>query len=214
MTSSSDLIQNWKARGTRLDVPGTCGTYIWREGTGPTVLCLHGVPASSFIYRKVLSSLAELSLEGVAVDFPGLGLADRPADFDYSWSGLSEWLLKAINAAAIDKFHLCVHDIGGPIGFDLIRRIPDRVLSLTILNSIMRVSKFTKPWIMRGFEVYGLGSALVTAMDSPLIIPFMRSQGVMTTPSNEELRAYGSLLVMNDGGKFYYLLHKEKTNLV
>ena len=48
------------------------------------MVCLHGVPASSFLYRKVLAELAGRGLRGVAFDLPGLGLADRPARFDYT----------------------------------------------------------------------------------------------------------------------------------
>ena len=43
------------------------------------MVCLHGVPASCFLYRKVLRELAARGLRGVAFDLPGLGLADRPA---------------------------------------------------------------------------------------------------------------------------------------
>ena len=35
---------------------------------------------------------------GVAFDFPGLGLADRPEDFDYTWSGLARWIGEALDA--------------------------------------------------------------------------------------------------------------------
>ena len=42
-------------------------------------MCLHGVPASCFLYRKVLRELAARGLRGIAFDLPGLGLADRPA---------------------------------------------------------------------------------------------------------------------------------------
>src|ERR1700730_2358947 len=41
------------------------------------------------------------------------------------------------NAAGIENFHLVVHDIGGPIGFDVIRRVPDRIKSLTVLNTLV-----------------------------------------------------------------------------
>jgi haloalkane dehalogenase len=42
---------------------------------------------------------------------PGLGLACRPADFDYSWSGFAAWYVKAIDAAGIRNFHLVVDDL-------------------------------------------------------------------------------------------------------
>ena len=48
------------------------------QGDGEPVVLLHGVPVSSFLYRKVVPELAGRGLRGVAFDFPGLGLAERP----------------------------------------------------------------------------------------------------------------------------------------
>src|SRR4029078_13111794 len=62
-----------------------------------------GVPSSSFLYRKMIPALAQQGLRAVAFDFPGLGLADRPEDFDYSWSGLSRWMGDAIDGLEITR---------------------------------------------------------------------------------------------------------------
>src|SRR5258706_5308635 len=113
--NANRLIEEWRRQGRVLDVEGA-STVLWRKGQGESVICVHGVPTSGFLYRKLLPELASRGLEGVTVDLPGLGLADRPADFDYSWRGLATWYLKAINAAGIKNFHLVVHDIGGLSG--------------------------------------------------------------------------------------------------
>lgn len=194
-----DIVPAWEALGTRLDVDGA-NSRIWREGKGEPVVCLHGVPASSFVYRKLLPELATRGMEGIAFDFPGMGLADRPARFDYTWSGLARWTLKALDAAGLDSVHLVVHDIGGPIGFDVIRQIPERIRSLTVLNSLVKVARFRRPWVMQLF-VYPVVGALWTASTrTPLIIPFMRRMGVHDGARNQELRAYGDLLTRQDGG--------------
>ncbi|MBK9923869.1 MAG: alpha/beta hydrolase [Anaerolineales bacterium] len=200
---TSDIIQAWSAKGTRLNIPGTASTHIWRQGNGPTVVCLHGVPSSAYLYRKVLPELASRGLEGVALDLPGMGLADRPENFDYTWTGLSAWLEKALNAAKIDKFHLVVHDLGGPVGFDLIRRIPERILSLTVLNTLVKVDGFKKPWVMRPFTVPVLGYLWSLQMNSPIIFPFFHWKGILAGPSYTEIRAYGELLMRDDGGKAF-----------
>ncbi|NND85355.1 MAG: alpha/beta fold hydrolase [Acidimicrobiia bacterium] len=199
----SAALQQWHGRGARLEVPGTAGTRIWREGDGPAVVCLHGVPASAYLYRKVLPELAARGLEGIALDLQGLGFSDRPEHFDYSWTGLSGWLEKALDAAGIGDLHLVVHDIGGPVGFDLIRRNPARIRSLTVLNTITKVASFTKPLVMRPFEYRGAGEAMVRSMNSPMVGPFMRWKGTNNTPTFAELRVYGELLTHGDGGKAF-----------
>ena len=111
----AQVIDIHSAAGRRFDAGGV-RSFVREQGDGPAVVLLHGVPASSFLYRKVIPRLADQGLRAIAFDFPGLGLADRPRDFDYSWSGLARWLGEAIDALGLDRCHLVVHDIGGPIG--------------------------------------------------------------------------------------------------
>jgi pimeloyl-ACP methyl ester carboxylesterase len=82
--NANRLVEEWRRQGRILEVEGA-NTVLWRMGQGETVICVHGVPTSGFLYRKLLPELACRGLEGVTLDLPGLGLADRPADFDYSW---------------------------------------------------------------------------------------------------------------------------------
>ena len=58
-------------------------------------MCLHGVPSSCFLYRKVIAELGGRGVRGVTFDLPGLGLADRPEDFDYTWTGLGRFTVAA-----------------------------------------------------------------------------------------------------------------------
>src|SRR5260370_40163483 len=115
-----------------------------------------GVPASSFLYRKVLRELAARGLRGVAVDLPGLGLADRPAAFDYTWTGLGRFCAAAVDALGLGRFHLVVHDIGGPVGFALASAMPGRVASLTGLDTLVGVDTFKRPWPMEALARPGL----------------------------------------------------------
>jgi pimeloyl-ACP methyl ester carboxylesterase len=79
--NATRLIEEWRRQGRILEVEGA-NTVLWRMGQGETVICIHGVPTSGFLYRKLLPELASRGLEGVTLDLPGLGLADRPADKD------------------------------------------------------------------------------------------------------------------------------------
>jgi pimeloyl-ACP methyl ester carboxylesterase len=200
--SRQKLLNDWFHLSQPLEVDGA-NSRIWRQGKGDAVVCLHGVPASAFLYRKVLPALANNGLEGVAFDFPGLGFSERPVDFDYSWSALAAWAEKAVVAANIEKFHLVVHDIGGPIGFELIRRIPDKILSLTVLNTLVHVESFNRPWVMEPFTYPLIDRLWVASLRTPAIIALMRMQGMHDGPTNDEIRAYGDLLTMNDGGRAF-----------
>jgi pimeloyl-ACP methyl ester carboxylesterase len=171
----------------------------------PPVLCLHGVPTSAFLYRKVLIELAGRGLRGVAFDLPGLGVADRPADFDYTWSGLGRFAAAAVDALGLDRFHLVVHDIGGPVGFELTARMRDRVLSLTLLNTLVAAASFRRPWVMEPLAHRGIGPLWLAAMRPRLFLVLMRRLGIedQAQVSDAELLAYLRQLREGDGGRAF-----------
>src|SRR5688500_18178684 len=91
-----EAIAAHQAAGRRFAAGGV-SSFVRDEGRGAAVVLVHGVPSSSFLYRKVVPALARQGLRAVAFDFPGLGLAERPESFDYSWSGLSGWMGEALD---------------------------------------------------------------------------------------------------------------------
>jgi haloalkane dehalogenase len=179
-------------------------SYVREEGAGDPVVCVHGVPASSFLYRKVLPQLAARGLRGVAFDLPGLGLADRPAEFDYSWTGLGRFAIAAVDALGLDRFHLLVHDIGGPVGFEVAAAMPTRVRSMTLLNTLIAVDEFRRPWVMQPFAWPVIGEVWLATLSRPLFVALMRWQGVKdrSVPAGE-LAAYVDLLKLADRGKAF-----------
>ena len=181
---------------------GGVDSFVIEAGAGEPVVCMHGVPASSFLYRKLVGELAARGLRGIAFDLPGLGLAERPADFDYSWTGLGRFALAAVEALGLDRFHLVVHDVGGPIGFELASADPHRIASLTILNTLVEVDTFRRPWTMQPFAVRGVGPAYLRSLNKPMFRALMRLQGVADTSAvtRAELDAYVDLLKRGDGG--------------
>lgn len=168
-------------------------------------MLLHGVPSSSYLYRKVLPVLAQQGLRGLAFDFPGLGLADRPVDFDYSWSGLARWTGEAIDALGIERCHLVVHDIGGPIGFEWAIRNPGRVHSLTALNMMLELAGFRRPWSMRPFAVPGLGRLALRTLSRSAFSQIFYLQGVADRRAvpRHEVYAHYELLKRADGGRAF-----------
>lgn len=198
------VIAHHQAAGRTFEAAGV-RSFVREEGDGAAVVCMHGVPASSFLYRKVLAGLAQRGLRGVAFDLPGLGLADRPRDFDYTWTGLGAFSIAAVDALGLDRFHLVVHDIGGPVGFELAAAMPERILSLTLLNTIVDVASFKKPWSMRPFESKTFGPLWLAGMTRPGFRLLMRMLGIADwdAVSTAEIDAYVGLLKREDGGRAF-----------
>ena len=183
------------AAGREFEAAGV-RSFVLEQGDGEVVLCMHGVPASCFLYRKVIAELAGRSLRGVAFDLPGLGLAARPPQFDYSWTGLGKFSAAAVDALELGRFHLVVHDIGGPIGFEVAAAMSERIKSLTILNTMIEVERFHRPWMMEPFAHPGVGELWLASMIKPVFRQLMYYAGLRdrsaTPPA--ELDAYVELL--------------------
>lgn len=189
----------------RLFAAGGVGSFTLDQGNGDPVICLHGVPTSSFLYRKVVKELADRGMRGVAFDFPGLGFAGRPTDFDYSWSGLARWTTAAIDALNIDRFHLLLHDIGGPIGFQVAIENPERIMSMTVLNSPVDVGVFHRPWSMHPFSIPVVGEAWLATWRPPSSRWLLRYVTIAdnTALSNAEADAYITLMKGGDNGRAF-----------
>jgi haloalkane dehalogenase len=180
-------------------------SFVLEQGTGPAVVCIHGMIGSSFLYRKVLRELAARDLRGVAFDLPGFGLAQRPAGFDYSWTGLGKFCVAAVDALGLDRFHLVVHDIGGPVGFELATAMPQRIASLTMLNTTVDVTDFSSPWSMEPFRHRLIGELWMRSMTAPAFRLLMRLQGIgdYSSVSRAELNAYLALVKGPDHGRAF-----------
>lgn len=202
--TSAEVIERHRTAGRDFEAAGV-RSFVREKGEGEPVLCLHGVPASCFLYRKVLDELAVRGLRGVAFDLPGLGLAERPADFDYTWTGLGRFCAAAVDALELGRFDLVVHDIGGPVGFELAAAMPERINSLTLLNTLVEVDRFERPWSMEPFARRLIGPLYVATLNKPVFWRLWKLQAignVAATP-REEVDAYVDLLKRGDGGRAF-----------
>jgi len=200
--TSAQLIAAHRAGGREFTAAGV-RSFVCEQGSGENVLCVHGIPASSFLYRKVLRVLAERGLRGVAFDLPGFGLAQRPEAFDYTWTGLGNWSAAAVDALALDRFHLVVHDVGGPVGFELCARMPERIRSLTILNTLVEVDRFTRPWALELLARPQVAVRILPVLPRRAFRLLMWRMGIADRSciSDAELDAWLELVRLADGGR-------------
>jgi haloalkane dehalogenase len=209
LVTAAEVIEHHRRAGREFEAGGVRSFVLegspTAEDPGTSVLLMHGVPVSSFLYRKLIAELANRSLRGVAFDLPGLGLAERPRDFDYTWTGLGRFAAAAVEAVAPDGFHLVVHDVGGPVGFELAAAMPDRVRSLTMLNTLIEVDTFKRPWFMEPFARRGVGEAWLRSLTRRANrILFVRN-GIADRAaiSDAEIDAHHALLKRDDGGRAF-----------
>jgi pimeloyl-ACP methyl ester carboxylesterase len=116
------------------------GTRIFYREAGPkdapTILLLHGYPSSSFMFRNLIPLLAD-RYHLVAPDYPGFGYSDAPSPerFAYTFDHLADVTEKFTDALGLHRYALYMQDYGGPVGFRLAVRHPERVSALIVQNA-------------------------------------------------------------------------------
>jgi pimeloyl-ACP methyl ester carboxylesterase len=89
------------------------------------------------MYEPLLCRLAD-DFDLIAPDYPGFGHSDAPspAVFPYTFENLARTVAGFVDALAIERYSLFLQDYGGPVGFRLAMRQPDRLQTLIIQNAV------------------------------------------------------------------------------
>ena len=105
-------------------------------GRGDPVLCLHGNPTWSFLYRDFVRGLSP-DARVVAPDLIGFGLSEKLADPDsYTIEGHIDDVSALVSSLDLRNLTLVMQDWGGPIGLGVAARHPERVRALVVMNTI------------------------------------------------------------------------------
>ena len=152
--------------------------FVRDEGEGLPIVLVHGVPTSSFLYRKMIPLLSRQGYRAVAFDFPGMGLSEKPRRIDYGWHALATWMRDIVANLALPPVHLVVHDIGGPIALEWALSQPDKVRSITIMNTMIDLPVFKKPFPMWLFSIPFLRQVIFMTQNVPMFMPIMKRVGV------------------------------------
>lgn len=104
--------------------------------SGPVVLCLHGEPSWSFLYRKLLPVFAEAGLRAIAPDLIGFGRSDKPAErADYTFQRHLDWLRAFVESQRLTNLTLLCQDWGGLLGLRLATEQPERFARIVTANT-------------------------------------------------------------------------------
>lgn len=102
-------------------------------GQGEPLLFLHGLGSRGTDWQPQVDSLAE-EFRVLTLDFPGHGCSDAPAG-DISMDSLAEDALALLDYLAIDRAHIAGLSLGGMVTFQLLASNPERLRSVTVINS-------------------------------------------------------------------------------
>jgi len=103
---------------------------------GPTVLCMHGQPTWSYLYRFMIPQLNEAGLRVLAPDLVGYGRSDKPAALeDYSYQRQVDWMTAWLTTNDLRNLTFFGQDWGGLIGLRMVAENPDRFDRVVVANT-------------------------------------------------------------------------------
>lgn len=122
---------------TALDHEGvTFRMHHLDEGSGPTVLLMHGEPSWSYLYRTMIPPLVASGLRCVAPDLVGFGRSDKPAEIDdHTYERHVEWMTSWLATVDLTDVTLYCQDWGGLIGLRLVAAAPERFSRVIVANT-------------------------------------------------------------------------------
>jgi len=155
---------------------------------GEIVLCLHGEPSWSFLYRHMIPVLVDAGLRVIAPDLVGFGRSDKPsARADYTYAAHVEWMRAFLfDELELDRITLVCQDWGGLIGLRLVGEHPDRFGRVVAANTFLptgdrhpgeaflawqrfsqSVETFPTGFIVNGGCTTDLAPAVIAGYDAP-----------------------------------------------
>jgi haloalkane dehalogenase len=139
------------------DQDGGALRIAWVEAgpaDGEPVLLLHGEPSWSYLYRTMLSVLADAGLRAIAPDFVGFGRSDKPTrPEDHTYARHVEWLRIFVeDCLDLRGVTLVGQDWGGLIGLRVLAEHPDRFARLVVANTGLPTGDHPMPEIWHRFR--------------------------------------------------------------
>ena len=125
----------------RGDGTGTLRMHYLDEGPrdGEVVLCLHGEPSWSYLYRHMIPLFVAAGFRCVAPDLVGFGKSDKPAArSDYTYAAHVAWLRTLVfDHLDLRDVDLVCQDWGGLLGLRLVGEHPDRFARVVTANTFL-----------------------------------------------------------------------------
>jgi len=127
---------------------------------GQVILCMHGNPSWSYLYRKMIPVLVAAGFRVLAPDLVGFGRSDKPARAeDYSYAKHIAWMSDWLVSLNVTNITLVAQDWGGLIGLRMLTAMPDLFSAMSLSNTGLPTGDQPMPEAFLKWRAFSLGPA-------------------------------------------------------
>jgi pimeloyl-ACP methyl ester carboxylesterase len=157
-------------------------------GADEAVVFVHGNPGPAEDWRHLVSCTGSFA-RAIAPDMPGFGGADKPDTFVYTVDGYARHLTGVLDELGVRRAHLVLHDFGGAWGLAWAADHPDRLASLTLVDTgVLR--GYSWHYLARIWRTTGLGEAFLRTTSLPAARMLLRHGNPQGLPGDAVERMY------------------------
>ena len=106
------------------------------DENGPALILIHGFISSTLIWRDVFLPLADAGFRVIAIDLPGYGYSDKPADARYTIDSQAHAVVSLMDQLGLDTATIVGASYGGAIAATIALDYPERVEKLVLVGAV------------------------------------------------------------------------------
>jgi pimeloyl-ACP methyl ester carboxylesterase len=205
-------LERWKSAGQYFDYLGF-DVFYRIQGSGPTLLLIHGYPFNSWDWAPVWDRLTD-RFTVIAPDMLGMGFSDKPAKYEYTVHDHADMHEALLSDLGVGSAHILAHDLGDSVGQEMLARHEYgqqaygalRIESITWLNGGLFNEAYTPRLMQKALSRTPLGDMLSPLQATPVSRRLIESTlnelfGPETKPTRRMLDLFHQILEYNDGGR-------------
>ena len=178
------------------------------KGEGPVILLMHGVPTSSWLYRKMIPQLVKGGYRVIVPDMLGFGGSDKPEGYDiYHEERMASRTLELMHYLGIENWSQVFHDGGGLWTWEMLKKNKKAITHLFMLNTIVYEEGFKPPIRFETGTIAGLFSRLYSSVAGQKIVidqTIKRGVNEKKIISKNILEGYRKPFLEEGHGAIYY----------
>ena len=167
-------LERWKSAGQYFDYLGF-DVFYRTEGSGPTLLLIHGYPFNSWDWAPLWDRLTD-RFTVIAPDMLGMGFSDKPAKYEYTVHDHADMHEALLSDLGVGSAHILAHDLGDSVGQEMLARHEFgqqaygalRIESITWLNGGLFNETYTPRLMQKALSRTPLGDILSPLQASPM----------------------------------------------